>query len=37
MRTHDLQLQEELRQALGWWGDFEVIVVPTDEEGMKRE
>ena len=34
IRTHDLQLQEELRQALSWWGDFDVIVVPADEEGM---
>ena len=33
-RTHDLQLQEELRQALSWWGDFDVIVVPADEAGM---
>ena len=33
-RTHDLQLQEKLRQALSWWGDFDVIVVPADEAGM---
>ena len=31
---HDKQLQQELEQALGWWGDFEVIVIPADEEGM---
>ena len=34
IRTHDLQLQEELGQALSWWGDFDVIVVPADEAGM---
>ena len=31
---HDLQLQNELRQALAWWGDVDMIVVPADEEGM---
>ena len=31
---HDQQLREELQQALGWWGDVEIIVVPADEEGM---
>ena len=31
---HDHQLQEELKQALHWWGSFEVTVVPADEEGM---
>ena len=34
IRTHDLQLQEKLRQALSWWGDFDVTVVPADEAGM---
>ena len=31
---HDQQLLEELKDALSWWGDFELIVVPADEEGM---
>ena len=31
---HDRQLQEELQQALHWWGDIEIVVVPADEEGM---
>ena len=31
---HDQQLQEELRNSLNWWGGFDVIVVPADEEGM---
>ena len=31
---HDLQLQNELHQALAWWRDVEVIVVPADEERM---
>ena len=31
---HDKQLQAELRNALTWWGDVELIVVPADEEGM---
>ena len=31
---HDQQLQEELQQALHWWGSFEVAIVPADEEGM---
>ena len=31
---HDHQLQEELKQALSWWGDIDLIVVPADEEGM---
>lgn len=31
---HDKQLQAELRNALTWWGDLEVIVIPADEEGM---
>ena len=31
---HDKQLQVELRQALGWWGNVNMIVIPADEEGM---
>ena len=31
---HDHQLQDELKQALSWWGDIDLIVVPADEEGM---
>jgi len=31
---NDHQLQDELRQALRWWGDIPLIVVPADEEGM---
>ena len=31
---HDHQLQEEIKQALSWWGDIDLIVVPADEEGM---
>ena len=31
---HDHQLQEELKLALSWWGDIDLIVVPADEEGM---
>ena len=31
---HDHQLQDELKQALSWWGDIDLIVVLADEEGM---
>ena len=31
---HDKQLQVELKQALGWWGNVNTIVIPADEEGM---
>jgi len=31
---NDHKLQVELRQALRWWGDIPLIVVPADEEGM---
>ena len=31
---HDHQLQDELKQALSWWGDIDLIVVPADEEGL---
>ena len=31
---HDQQLRQELGQALRWWGDITLMVVPADEEGM---
>lgn len=31
---HDRALQQELREALGWLGRFELLVVPADEEGV---
>ena len=31
---HDKQLHQELASALSWWGDFSIVVIPADEEGM---
>ncbi|AII47888.1 hypothetical protein KR52_01765 [Synechococcus sp. KORDI-52] len=31
---YDKELQQELREAIRWWGRVELIVVPADEEGM---
>ena len=31
---HDKQLHAELSEALTWWGDFEIVMIPADEEGM---
>ncbi len=31
---HDDALRIELHESLKWWGAFETIVVPADEEGM---
>ena len=31
---NDHQLQDELKKALSWWGDIDLMVVPADEEGM---
>ena len=31
---HDQRLRQELGQALRWWGDITLMVVPADEEGM---
>jgi len=31
---HDEALRIELHESLKWWGEFETVVVPADEEGM---
>jgi acetate kinase len=31
---HDEALRIELNESLKWWGEFETVVVPADEEGM---
>ncbi len=31
---HDQALRDEIREAITWWGDVQIDVIPADEEGM---
>ena len=31
---HDQGLRDEILEAINWWGDVEIAVIPADEEGM---
>ena len=31
---HDQGLRDEIREAITWWGDVQIDVIPADEEGM---